>query len=165
MSELKKEFREAIIVSILVIVLIISIMYTNRDKIFRKKGTAGAPQQKKASVVAGGKEPAQGSIAITRQGFDNTKDLRDPLAKPLEIALLEEKSVASRPQAPDMKGSAKPAEELVLNGIIWGGKDNLAIISGQVVGVGESVSGAKVVAITKDGVTLTRGISKIELRR
>ncbi len=60
--------------------------------------------------------------------------------------------------------SASPDMGLNLSGIIWDEQSPRAIIDGNIVGIGDDVSGKIIKQITTDSVTLTDGTSELELR-
>lgn len=55
------------------------------------------------------------------------------------------------------KAAAAVSGELLLSGIIWDPQKPYCIIDGKVVKVGDNVSGAKVMEITRDSVTIKTG--------
>lgn len=55
------------------------------------------------------------------------------------------------------------AESLILEGIIWNEQVPKAIISGEIVAVGDFVEGSKIIAIEKDKVILGEGEKQFEL--
>lgn len=71
---------------------------------------------------------------------------RDPFRPPAAVA-----SRITFPQADASTASAGPAR---LQGILWGVETPRAIVNDRIVGVGESVDGIHIVAITADGVVV-----------
>jgi len=69
------------------------------------------------------------------------------------------------PDSPVSKMRPDKKPKFALEGIIYGGNKNLAIISGSVVAEGETVLGARVKSISPEGVTLERGAEEIQLKR
>jgi hypothetical protein len=53
--------------------------------------------------------------------------------------------------------------QYVIQGIVWGGTNPVAIISGEVVGKGDIILGAKVVEIQKEKVILSIGSQKFQI--
>jgi len=91
---------------------------------------------------------------------------RDPLEKPLEISMLEKEGATPVSVVEQMPEEGQNAEqEFVLEGIIWGDRGKIAIISGEVVVEGETIKSAKVESITEEKVILDRNGKKIELVR
>ncbi|NQU95124.1 MAG: hypothetical protein HQ549_02680 [Candidatus Omnitrophica bacterium] len=87
---------------------------------------------------------------------------RNPFQRPAEIVTLEDEGLFGFNSSENAAKSA--GEKLILEGVIWGGKESLAIISGEVVGEGENAVGAKVLSIAKDKVIVMKNGKKIELR-
>lgn len=71
----------------------------------------------------------------------NTTADRDPFASLLPSDL-------------DVVTDSVPLPDLSMEGLVWGSERPTAIINGKVVRVGEEISGAKVVEINKEGVTV-----------
>ena len=90
--------------------------------------------------------------------------LRDPLKKPPEIVELERQAPITGP-AKEAKPAEEKKSEYALQGLLLGGKQKLAIISGNTVAEGERVEGAEVLSIGPGGVTLLKDGTKIELKR
>ena len=78
------------------------------------------------------------------------QDLRDPFGY---LISFEEEAEEEGPLDFE-EGVEVPT--LSVEGMIWGGKIPLAIINEQVVGVGDTIEGFKVLKIEKQGVTLLR---------
>ena len=76
------------------------------------------------------------------------EDLRDSFAAPPEKKSEDIKKVAE----PEVYRAPPPT--LTTQGLIWGGNIPQAIINDKVVKVGDTIQGAKIISITKDGVTL-----------
>lgn len=57
----------------------------------------------------------------------------------------------------DTSVAETPLPNLTVKGIIWGGRFPQAIIDNKVLGVGDSIQGARITAIGKEGVTLLFG--------
>jgi len=122
--------------------------------------------------------PVQSAVRVMKSAVAmNIEDVKEKLSafgarteqKPIDK---EYRDVFKMPELPGSAAGQEPAragqdagQSLVLQGVIWNGRQDLAIISGQVVSEGEYVSDAKVMSITERGVILQRGGSKIELTR
>lgn len=74
-------------------------------------------------------------------------ELRDPFKEPSGKAV-EEVDNSQQPQTEER------LPELTVQGLVWGGKITQAIINNTVVKQGDTISGAKVITITKEGVTV-----------
>lgn len=83
----------------------------------------------------------------------SAQNLRDPLASLLP-------KPAPAPTVPEQQAvieEAKPPEpppQIVIKGIWWEGGQPKALINNAIYGVGESIGGARITAIARDGVTL-----------
>ena len=95
------------------------------------------------------RENAPGPELILRPNVDyDAQDFRDPFSEPL----------------PDAKKSAQVVEKaepvtekppvLTIQGLIWGGEISQAIVNNKVLKEGDSIEGAKVVSIRKNGITI-----------
>ncbi len=76
-----------------------------------------------------------------------TGELRDPFQSPL----IEAKPTAKR-EASGAAESRPPS--LTVQGLVWGGNFPQAIVSNKVAKVGDTISGARVISIDKNGVTV-----------
>ena len=88
---------------------------------------------------------------------------RIPVIKPVEILELEESGLFAPKQDDFLEKKRPMGEDLELQGVLWGGNENLAIISGSVYAVGEVANGALVIEINKDKVVVSVDGTKIEL--
>lgn len=142
----------------LLIILAASIVYT-KNKMNKRPIAAG-----QVSVVSGIKAITGIFPKVSQLKLNEKEGARDPLIKPPEIASLEAQITPIRGPAIGERG-VPGKEEPVLQGVILGGKEKLAIISGHVVTENDVVNGAKVLQITDEGVTLVKNNSRIELKR
>ena len=71
-------------------------------------------------------------------------DLSDPFRYP----------EAERPKQQEEKISARPLPGMSIQGIIWGGNFPQAIVNNKVVKVGDTIEGARITDIQKDGITV-----------
>lgn len=74
--------------------------------------------------------------------------LKDPFQNPL----IELDKPVVKPEAAGVKEGPPPS--LIVQGLIWGGNLPQAIVNNKVVKVGDTVDGARVISIDKDGVTV-----------
>ena len=103
--------------------------------------------------------------SLSKHIFYQDGIFRNPIPKPRKIAVIErEQKFPNRPEGPS-ENNENLAENLVLEGIIWDNDQQLAIISGQTVSKGETIQGAMVMNISKDGVTLMKDGIEIKLAR
>lgn len=83
--------------------------------------------------------------------------LRDPmmslLPAPAGTTLAESQAAAGGTQ-PSPTEAVAP---LLVQGLVWGGGRPQALIGGRLYEVGEFIGGAKILAITRDGVTVSHG--------
>lgn len=159
MIESKKVSIEKRVVIILAAVLITSIIYAKR-----RIEVGPTPAKMAAGVVLNFDDISGGLAKISKLKVEEIENRRDPLVKPQEIAMLEAQAYPVKGPFP-VRDAEKTGEELRLEGLVWGGKNKLAIISGVVVSEGELVHDAKVLSISEDKVVLLKNNSRIELKR
>lgn len=102
-----------------------------------------------AAAFSAEKAPAE-QIARPNLKY-KSEGLKDPFQNPL-------KEVATKPaKGPEASGAevikAAPAS-LTVQGLIWGGELPQAIVNGTVVKVGDTIGGARIISIDKNGVTV-----------
>lgn len=108
---------------------------------FAQRSEMRSLEQSETSVTSSYQE------APTRQRVEyNAENFKDPFKGAAAQEAPAGEQVAGAEQ------SALP--EMTVQGVIWGGKFPQAIINSQVVKTGDMIEGAKVVSISKDGVTL-----------
>lgn len=155
----KKMIAEQRMVVILGIVLVLSIIYT-----MKRMGGGGASSALTTTTALNINDVRDNLSKIVKFKIEEKAGSRDPLIRPPEIATAEAQISGARsnltPGSAEESGG-KPS----LQGIIWGGKEKFAIISGKVVSEGEIADGAKVLSISEDGVILEKNNSRIELKR
>jgi len=161
MNTSQKILLEKCIVGSLLAIFIISIIYS-KGRINKgagisvtEEGAAFNLDEAKGKLMAASRR----SKAAYKPG-----SVRDPLKKPAEVSALE-REFGFAGHGEIGTGKEQKKEDLVLEGLIWGGRENLAIISGNVVAEGEMVNDTKVLSINKNGVVLLKDGSKIELTR
>lgn len=159
MIMIKKELLEKKIVIILIAVLLASIFYAKNRVAKNAAGMVTSYATKfDVKLQAASAKQAARTGPVMYKG----EPIRDILKKPEEVAAMEREG-SSGPTSP--KAKEERQSDLTLEGIIYGGPRNLAIISGNVVSEGDTVGGAKVLKIKKSSVIISRGISQIELTR
>ncbi|MBL7157737.1 MAG: hypothetical protein ISS92_06250 [Candidatus Omnitrophica bacterium] len=157
MSQKKNILIQKAVIGIFILVLAVNFIYRKhtRGKLF----TSAKPEKDilvTKDMEAEMEKSAAGDIAYTGTS------VRNPFQRPTEIVTLEDEGLFGFGSSERAAQSA--GEELILEGVIWGGKENLAIISGEVVSEGEKTADAKVLSITKDKVIVMKNGKKIELR-
>jgi len=90
--------------------------------------------------------PAE-TIVRPKQEY-KAEGLRDPFQSPI----VDESIKAEGTQG--SKTKEIPAPALTIQGIIWGGNINQAIINNELVKTGDTIKGARIVSIDKHGVTV-----------
>jgi len=65
--------------------------------------------------------------------------------------------VAHESVSPGITAAQEAPPDLIVQGIIWGGRFPQAIINNKVLGVGDSIQGARIISIGKGGVTVLFG--------
>jgi len=124
-----------------------SILY-NISSLFITNVFAIDSQFKSAEKVVE-KETAALPDAIVRPKQEyKAEGLRDPFQSPIA----DESIKAQGTQGSKTKEIPTPA--LTIKGIIWGGNINQAIINNELVKTGDTIQGARIVSIDKNGVTV-----------
>lgn len=116
--------------------------------IFSQSGYA-QPQDKESAAVV----KANTKIEYTAEG------LRDPF----EGCLKEEEKVSLVQEEEKPGGPEQRLPSLTVQGIIWGGSLTQAIINNKVVKTGDTIEGAKIIKIDKDGILALYGGSQFNL--
>ena len=94
------------------------------------------------------KQPADKERIIRPNIEYKAAGLRDPFEGPS----VKKSEYVER--AAEQKVSRMPLPNLIIQGLIWGGGIPQAIINDNVVKVGDTMQGAKILSIAKDGVTV-----------
>ncbi|MDD4957290.1 MAG: hypothetical protein PHH49_06180 [Candidatus Omnitrophica bacterium] len=153
----KKASTQKKVIIILAAVFLLNLIYTKVRMNSMFSSTAGSDMMS----VEGAELPSFDHKGIVYNGAT----FRDPMAKPLEVEMIE-KEEATRKRSTLTKPIAEQEhEDLVLEGVIMGGPEPLAIISGKVVSSGQIVEAAEVLSISPNKVILERDNKKIELTR
>jgi len=151
MENENKSIQQKVIIAVLVIIFAANLWHTNH-----KNSARNSAGMEKASLTVG----ALRLFPLDRKLTDySSLPVRDPLQLPIEYAILEEKYKAPSAKVPEGK------TDLSLDGVIWGGNKNMAIISGNVVVEGDMIGSAKVIKIEEGKVLLRDNERDIELRR
>ncbi|MDD5561852.1 MAG: hypothetical protein PHT50_06995 [Candidatus Omnitrophica bacterium] len=96
-------------------------------------------------------------------------DLRDPFGDLLQLAIEKEQQEKEEKSKQQPREEANPQKSMInldqfkVQGVVWGGRLPLVIINNKILGVGDSIDGAKIVNIDKKGVTLNLAGEKINL--
>lgn len=96
-------------------------------------------------------------------------DLRDPFSDLLQAAIEKERAekeareAEAPPEDANLERSAVDLSKFKVQGVIWGSKSSQVIINNKILGVGDSIDGAKIVNIEKSGITLDVGGSTANL--
>lgn len=157
MNDQKKILIEKIVVAIMLVVLGLSFLYSK----IRSEKKLKAP---KAGTEVFNLEAAKKLLKdIQKKGAvrdDSMEDVIDPTKRPDEFTPRRAQTAVNTNLA-----STPQQQKLMLEGIIWGGKKSMAMISGEVVTEGDVVAGAKVEKIETDEVVLTKDGETIKLTR
>lgn len=97
-------------------------------------------------------KPAEGSIPTVQYTADA---LRDPLVSRLPSAASQQVIVIPPENHMPMPALEPPPPTFKIEGVVWGGPRPQAVIDGAVYDVGDTVQGAKIMAIDRTGVTGT----------
>jgi len=93
----------------------------------------------------------------------NSASLRNPFTDLLQLAIDKEKKEKEERASqlpPDDANLQKPTlnlDQFKVQGVIWGSKSPQAIINNKVLGTGDTINGAEIIKIDKNGVTLSLG--------
>lgn len=157
MSQSKKALIEKRIVTALIVIFVLSIGYSKMRIVAKSAGLL-----KEEGPVFNLEDALQKLKALKKGGAGvKEEQISNPLRKPAEVVLLENQEGLGE----EAGGLESGKGDLALQGIIWNGKESLAIINGKVVGVGDMIRSAKVLAINEDGVVLLKDGSRVELKR
>ena len=168
MAGQKKEQTQIIVILLLVCVWGVGIMMNKgKNKVSREesimalKKALGSVSAKGASLLKEYKREIQAFIGK-----------RDPLQKP-EVVIEKEKAALTKKKktGPTKKERVKgkgdesfiDTTQYDLQGIVWGEKNPVAIISGEVVGVGDIILGAEILEVQKEKVILLYGTQKFQI--
>lgn len=160
MNSDKKALTEKKIIAVLLIIFVAGFMY-NIKRVSTQEAVFGGRLEIINSSIEKERLPDFIRKDIVYQG----EPFRDPLKKPLELVMLEGQGVSPAGIGSAIKELGPKKGEFTLQGIIWGGAENLAIVSGQVVSEGEMVGSAKIVSIREDRVVIMKNGKEIELVR
>ena len=118
-----------------------------------QSGVVQAPTRLQAvATSAAPQELAQTSGAGDRPPIEYTaSDFRDPLVSLLPTPEVES-SAADVAQTPPQETPVAPA--VSVEGVFWGGPRPQVLIEGRLYGIGDTVGGSQIVAITREGVTV-----------
>lgn len=157
MSQSQKHLIEKRLVTALIVIFVLSLGYSKM-----RIAAKGAGLLKEDTSVFSLEDALKKLKALKKGGLSAKEELiTNPLRKPAEVVALESQAALGGESA----GAEGAKGELILQGIIWNGKESLAIINGKVVGVGDMVKGAKVLIINEGGVALLKDGSRVELKR
>jgi hypothetical protein len=161
MNETKKKRLEITIISVCLLILLARFLFP-------------AGSAKKQQAPADLREAGTSNLGEAKKVFSDMKDaiknkkesveahFRDIFQKPANVLEYQNNALAGSSK----KDYGEPGEKkLVLEGVVWGGSRNTAIISGSVVFEGDTIQNAKVLKIGPEGVILLQNGSKIELKR
>lgn len=84
-------------------------------------------------------------------------DLKDPFQP------LKKREGETREQIPKEQIRVTPLPDLVIQGIVWGGRLPQAIINNEVVKIGDTIEGVRIIDISKDGVIISFGNQQYNL--
>ena len=160
MDDQRKTQLEQRMVLGLVVIFGVSIFRT----VFAGRGARASPllpQPIAAPLVKQGNEQQETRLGATTKTHANThpavskphvdnESSRDPLASLLpKLVTTPATTKPSKPVPTVVK-----APSLVVSGLIWGGARPQAIVNGKVYDVGDEVQGARILEITREGLTV-----------
>ncbi len=113
------------------------------------------PSQRSEPTMASTAQSTGGQPAVARYTADT---VRDPMTSLLPTRMRPEQSTGARSTVvPSVVSSPAPSPQppaLAIQGLIWGGPRPQALINGELFDIGETVQGARIVAISRDGITV-----------
>lgn len=160
-------------VIVIVLLILFGVVWTTT----RKNIAPHAPAPAAAASAPLSAAPASEARPSAPQGAGTGEEppslARDPFGPPAPLLrqIREKgKSHEQKPPAPSPTPSPTPAapppelSSLKLQGIFWGAGKPQVIINRKILSVGDTIEGFQVVAITKEGVTLTQGGVPMEIK-
>lgn len=105
-----------------------------------------------AEAKPAGSEPAEASLPTVQYTADA---FRDPLVSRLPSAASQQVIVIPPENHMPMPQLEPPPPTFTIEGVVWGGPRPQAVIDGTVYDVGDTVQGARIMAIDRTGVTGT----------
>lgn len=159
----RAQFQQILLVVVLGVILVMTWRWTHRSTL---PPLAQAPPP--APVAANASELEQ-TLPVSGEGLAEpfqTQDLgtlRDPFQLPSllqdrlrqrELAQEEESRRRTKSEPSREEEPVKPPP-LVLQGVLWGTARPQAIINRKIVSVGDTLEGAKILAVSKEGVTIS----------
>ena len=120
------------------------------------------PNKQEAQQITG--QAAEEAASLARDLFHLPDRLLQKIRQREQT--LEQPPAQQNEPAVEQTPAAPPAELSAweLQGVFWGTDKPQAIINRKILSVGDTIEGAKVTAITKEGVTLSQGGQELELK-
>lgn len=156
----KVQFQQILVV-VLGVILVVTWRWTQRSSSPVTQVTPSTPTAADAaqrletpSVSDQGAEEAfrTQDLGTLRDPFQLPSRLQDRLRQ-RELAREEERNRKAQSKVRPVEEPVKPP--LVLQGILWGTARPQAIINRKIVSVGDTMEGAKILAVSKEGVTIS----------
>ena len=158
-----------------VIVITLLIAFGGVWAITRKGGGPGLSPVMATAPATRAVPPTPEAGALQGEGASPDSSLaRDPFRLPSRLTqkvserertLEMERARREQPPIPQAPAQTPPGlSSLALQGIFWGTDRPQAIINRRILSVGDTIEGAEVTAISKEGVTLTHGGQQVELK-
>jgi hypothetical protein len=153
---MNKEKKQQIILIVLIPVFLAILIYTRMQKGPGQMSVNGMAQEElitpDASIdaIPGPKTDFSSEYTFVKE---------DPFKNLLELRLYQMR------KAKPVEKSALPIPKLTIEGIIWNTYMPQAIVNGQVVRIGDTVSGVKIAKIEKQGITIDYNGETVLIKR
>ncbi len=135
-----KEAKYKIATNFLIMVFIFKVLIT--------QAMAGRAEFEMIKKIEDAERPQQVEVIVRPKIEYDAQGLRDPF----KGAVREEKVAPEETRVPETQENPPP--QLTIQGIIWGGPFPLGIINNKVLKVGDTIDGARIISIDKEGVTI-----------
>ncbi|MBI3323524.1 MAG: hypothetical protein HYZ95_03565 [Candidatus Omnitrophica bacterium] len=163
------------------IVVIVLLMAFGAVWAATRQGTAPAPSAPATAPAPDAAAPREGpqtesplwegagaeAVSLARDLFGLPSRLHEKIRERERALELERQRLQGQPAPQPVPVETQPPLELStldLQGIFWGTDRPQAIINRRILSVGDTIDGAEIAAIREEGVTLTYGEQKVELK-
>ena len=160
MDDARKSQVEKRIFAGLLVVFVIGLLNMLKSVWRPQSGVVQTPTRLQAVVTSAASQElspraqlAQTSGVGDRPPIEYTAgDFRDPLVSLLPTPKVESSVADGAAQTPPPETPVAPA--VSVEGVFWGGSRPQVLIDGRLYGIGDTVGGSRIVAITREGVTV-----------
>jgi hypothetical protein len=152
---MNKEKKEQIILIVLIPVFLLGILYFRSQKSPQEQAQ-GFVEEADMSVKAGNE-----AMPETIPGSPYFVAGEDPFINLLQIDIYRSALKKTEP----VVDSQSPLPDFVIQGIVWNTEMPQAILNGQVIRIGDTIEGVKVLQIEKEGITILYRGEKLLIKR